>query len=87
METTDEHHELDDAPGPMEGAEVPEAPPAPEVEREARLTPAEAIAKMRMAASVEEGCEVAAIASRVMTAERPGFWKSRMADPPPSPTG
>jgi metal-dependent HD superfamily phosphatase/phosphodiesterase len=32
----------------MEGAEVPEAPPAPEVEREARLTPAEAIAKMRI---------------------------------------
>jgi uncharacterized protein len=48
VETTDEHHELDDAPGPMEGPEVPEAPPAPEVEREARLTPAEAIAKMRI---------------------------------------
>ena len=48
METTDEHHELDDAPEPLEGAEVPEAPPAPEVEREARLTPADAIAKMRI---------------------------------------
>jgi metal-dependent HD superfamily phosphatase/phosphodiesterase len=40
--------DLAGAPEPMEGAAVPEAPPAPEVEREARLTPAEAIAKMRI---------------------------------------